>query len=72
MSKHTLERHEMHRFLNRLRILRSLETFEVDPDGKIREGAVAFVQDPVRTVLRMDETRQAMVWAALRKREDRK
>ena len=63
------EQEDMRKFVNRLRILHSLETFEVDPESKMRGTAANFVHEPVRTILRMDETRQSMVWAALRKRE---
>ena len=66
----TLERHEMHRFLNRLRILHSLETYEVDPERQMsQERRMDFIRNPVQTLLRMDGSNLAMVWAALRKRE---
>ena len=65
----SIEQDEMRRFINRLRILHSMETFEIDPDKVMPARAAQFVRTPVPALLRMDDRKQAMVWAALRKRE---
>jgi hypothetical protein len=57
----------LHVFRNRLRILNSIDSFELPgmPDEKVR----AFLRDPVRFLIRADEPTAQLIWAALERRE---
>ena len=59
------ERDDMRRFLNRLKILRSLDHFEV-PD--VRDWAM-FRDNPAEYYIRCSDAEDEHIWKALRRRE---
>lgn len=64
---------DMHQFLNRLKILRSLSWEDVEPVGMLttERGWNDFGANPEYTFIRADDPTKTAIWAAIMKRETR-
>ena len=56
----------MHDFVNRLRIMNSLDAHELE--GMSKHMIKNFLVDPHRTMMRLDERNLEIVWSAIEKR----